>query len=416
MTADDNHPEDANSRASDPEKLDGQPLRRSAFKALVQDFSPFWFTWCMNSGILALLLQQCPYQFNGVGILGIIFYVLDLTLFVIFSLIFIVRFLLFGKEAYNEVISQPPEMMFCACWPIAWMTLTSLTGLVDSNAHWGHHPFTLLAYVMWWICVVWSLSVTVWVFGKLIQKNQLAKQRMPTLIILAPVSASTVAVTGGLIVSKSYEMSPRLGVPVIIVSFIMLGIGVLLGFMLSTYLFYDLLIKGWPPQAQIASVFIFIGPMGQSAAGLQQLGLAARVYRQFAGYDKGTFLTEQAAVPLEAACVLIALLLTGLGIVWVIFSIFGMIEKAIKRELKWAPTWNSIIFPTGTLTTSTSLFAIEMDSAAWRVITSILIITLAITYFVNLTFTIIKISKGELLIIREDPRVKKKLEENQKGR
>lgn len=370
----------------------------------------------MNSGILALLLQQCPYQFNGVGILSIIFYVLDLALFVVFSLIFITRFLMFKGEAYNEVISQPPEMMFCACWPIAWMTLTSLTSLIDSNARWGHHAFTIVAYVMWWICVVWSLAVTIWVFGKLIQKNQLAEQRMPTLIILAPVSASTVAVTGGVIVSKSYEISPRLGVPVIIVSFIMLGIGVLLGFMLSTYLFHDLLIKGWPPQAQIASVFIFVGPMGQSAAALQQLGSAARVYRQFGGYDKGTFLTEQAAVPLEAACVLIALLLTGLGIMWTLFACLGMIEKAVKRELRWVPTWNSIIFPTGTLTTSTSLFAIEMDSAAWRVITSMLIIILAIVYIVNLAFTVVKVTKGELLIVREDPRIKKKIEENQKGR
>lgn len=370
----------------------------------------------MNSGILGLLTHQCPYQFNGLSIISTIFYVVDLILFVVFSLIFISRFLMCRQDAYSEIVSQPGEMMMCACWPIAWMTLTSLTGLIDSNAYWGGHAFTIVAYVMWWICVIWSIAVMTWVFGVLIQERQIAEQRLPMLVILPPVSASTVAVTGGLIVSKSYEMSPRLGVPVLVVSFLMLGIGVLLGFMLSTYLFYDLLTKGWPAQAQTASVFIFIGPMGQSAAALQQLGIAARVYRQFGGYNKGTFLTAEAAVPLEAAGVLIALLLTGLALVWLILGIFVMLERALKRELTWAPTWNSIIFPTGTLTTSISLFAIEMDSPAWSVITVILIITLAIVFFVNLGFTANKVRKGELLIVREDWRVKKKLEEDQKGR
>lgn len=255
-----------------------------------------------------------------------------------------------------------------------------------------------------------------WVFGKLIQSRQMSEQRIPMLVILAPVSASTVAVTGGLIVSHSYEMNPILGVPVIITSYLMLGVGLLLGFMLSSHLFHDLLINGWPPQPQTASIFIFIGPMGQSAAAFQQLGIAARVYRQFGGYDKGTFLTAEAAVPLEAACVLFALLLTGLGIVWAIFGIFVMTERAVKRELKWAPTWNSIIFPMGTLTTSTSLFAIEMDSPAWRVITAMLIIILTIIFFINLAFTVVKVSKGELLIVREDWRVKKRLEGEQKGK
>ena len=370
----------------------------------------------MNSGIIALLTHQCPYQFPGLRVISTVFYVVDLLLFVIFSIIFILRFLMFKSEAFDEIVNQPGELMLCACWPIAWMTLTSLTGLIDSNAYWGGHAFTIVSYVMWWICVVWCVVFLLWIFGTLIRRNTLAEQRIPMLIILPAVSVSTAAVTGGLIVSKSYDMGARLSVPVIIVSFLLVGSGILMGFMLSTYLFYDLLTKGWPAEPQSASIFIFIGPMGQSAAALQQLGIAARVYKQFAEYNQGTFLTSEAAVPLEAACVLIALLLTGFGIILTFLGIFAMVDKSFRRELKWAPTWNSIIFPTGTLTTSTSLFAIEMNSPAWKVITVILIITLVVLYFINLAFTIVRVSQGKLLVIREDPRIKKKLEDKHKDR
>lgn len=370
----------------------------------------------MNAGVLALLTHQCPYQFPGLGIISTIFYIFDLLLFITFSIIFILRFTIFRLDAYNEIVSSQADLALCGCWPIAFLTLTSLTPLICSNAYWGRHAFTILGYVMWWIAATWSLVVLFWVFITLIRRHEASSVRLPMMVIIPAVSVSTVAVTGGVVVSDSYEISARLAVPVIIVSFMMVGLGILLGLILSTYLFHQLLALGWPPAAQTASLFIFVGPMGQSAAALQQLGAAARMYGKFAGYNKGTFLTAEAAAPLDVACILIALMLTGLGIVWSLLSVYAMIECAWKKELSWNPGWNAIIFPMGTLFTSTTLFAVSMDSPAWRVVTAGGIITLAVVFLVNLSFALTWIVQGKLLIVREDPRVKKMMEEEQKGR
>lgn len=390
------------------------PLRRSAFRALVQDFGPLWFTWCMNSGVLGLLTHQCPYQFPGLRIISNIFYVFDLTLFVVFSTIFLLRFAIFRLDAYNEVATSRSDLPLCGCWPIAFLTLTSLTPLICSNAYWGGHAFTILGYVMWWIAAAWSLAVLLWVFITYIRRQEAKDIRLPTMVIIPAVSVSTVAVTGAIVVTLSYDVSPRLAIPVIIVSFMMVGLGILLGLMLSTYLFHQLLAQGWPPAAQTASVFILIGPMGQSAAALQQLGSAARTYGKFAGYNEGTFLTAEAAAPLDVACTLVALLLTGLGIVWTLLSIWVMVERAFKKELSWNPGWSAIIFPTGTLVTNFSFLAIAMDSPAFRVITAAMIIILVVVFLMNLAFTLTWITQGKLLIVREDPRVKKMMEEQQK--
>ena len=253
-----------------------------------------------------------------------------------------------------------------------------------------------------------------WVFITLIRRHEASDRRLPTMVILPAVSVATVAVTGGAVVSLSYDVSPRLAVPVIIVSFMMSGIGILLGLMLNTYLFHAFLAQGWPAPALTATVFILVGPMGQSAAALQQLGMAAREYGKFGGYHKGTFLTAEAAVPLEAACVLVALLLTGLGFVWAVLAVYVMVERAVQRKLFWTPAWNAIIFPMATLTTSTNLLAIEMDSPAFRVITVGLIIILVFVFLLNLAFTISKAAKGKLLVVREDWRLEKKIEDQQK--
>jgi tellurite resistance protein TehA-like permease len=220
----------------------------------------------MNAGVLGLLLHQLPYQFHGLKIIATIFYVLDLLLFVFFSIIFLLRFVLYGATAYREITSEQPELMLCACWPIAFMTLTSLTSLITSNAYWGH-SFTMVAYVMWWFVSLWTTIFLFWTFIILIREHEASDRRLPMTVILPAVSVSTAAVEGGIVASMSHNISPTLAVPVIIVGFMLVGIGILLGLMLTVYLFHALLAKGWPPAAQTASLFIFVGPMGQSAYG-----------------------------------------------------------------------------------------------------------------------------------------------------
>lgn len=83
----------------------------------VKTFSPMWFTWCMNAGILGLLTHQSPYQFPGLQVISTIFYIFDLVLFVLFSSLFILRFLMYRGQAYHAITADPMSIMFVACWP-----------------------------------------------------------------------------------------------------------------------------------------------------------------------------------------------------------------------------------------------------------------------------------------------------------
>ena len=55
-----------------------------------------------------------------------------------------------------------------------------------------------------------------------------------------------------------------------------------------------------------------------------------------------------------------------------------------------------------------TLFSEEMDSPTFRVLTTGLLIFLVLNLIVNFGFTVRAIAKREVLIVKEDPRLKKK--------
>lgn len=200
-------------------------------------------------------------------------------------------------------------------------------------------------------------------------------------------------------------------------SFYWVGAGVILGLILNVYIIQDLVTKGWPAPEQTRTVFLLVGPMGQSAAALQILGSAANPpLNRFGNYNAGTFLTAQSAQGLASACTLFALMLNGVGIIYLIFGVWLVINRARQRQLKWALTWNGFIFPNSTLTTSFLVFSEQLDSPAYRVLTCIMLVILVVAYLVNLGFALMRIWQGQLLIVRDDWRIQARREEEQKNR
>lgn len=368
----------------------------------------------MNSGALSGLIHNCPYEFSGRYVIAGVFFVINLVLFIIFTALFMLRLAWFKRAAYREIVNDMNELTFTPCWPISFMTLTSGVAVVVSNTSWGGHPFSILAYVMFWIVSFWDGIVLLWAFITLIRRHDANDRRIPLSIIIPAVSVATVAITGANVATFAKDLSAKLAVPVMILSFNWVGIGIILGLILYVYLFHALLAQGWPPADATPTIFILVGPMGQSAAAIQILGAAATTYNRFADYNSGTFITAEAAKGLDSACVLIALFFNGLGVIWFCMGVYAMLERAYARELRWTPAWNAAIFPNGTLATSFAIFAIEMDSPAYRVITCVFIIMLVILYLANLFMTLLRIYQGKLLVVKEDWRVRREMQDQEK--
>ncbi|KAI7096033.1 hypothetical protein KC340_g8255 [Hortaea werneckii] len=389
-----NHDVEANDKRSDQ---DGDPAApRSRISLISEDFSFIWFTLSMNTGILSILMHQLPYQFYGLGIISTILFVFNIVLFIVFFILLLLRCIMYPQSLVQTCSTNISELSLMGAVPIAWFTIVAQVGLTVSNASWGGQAFFIVALVMWWIgtAVMLTIScVVIVVFSKTDIVN--ATTTLNPAIIVPFVGTTTDALVGGVICQYSGGVNARLAIPIIVTSYMICGLGFFVAIIIWAAYFVKLMNSGLPPPPLTPSLFMLVGPAGQTAAALQVLGAAAKTY--FGAYDKGTFLQAQPGEMLATLGVVLGLFILGIGLLFAFFAVYIILETTFKRQQKYTLIWWSTIFPMATVNTSFIEFGNEMDSPTFRTLATILFLLLLIDYILNWIFTIRDIWLGKLL-------------------
>ncbi|RDW75958.1 hypothetical protein BP5796_06779 [Coleophoma crateriformis] len=393
------------------EALEAQPVagahlqqrRRRPLLAAIETFPPTYFAICMNAGIISILLHQLPYNFSGQLVLSTIAYLTDVVLFVIFSFFMAARLLFFRRSALHSIGGDIEQLCFTACWPIAWLTISAGTGLVVSQASWAGYRWTVVAYAFWWVGAAWVFVTGLIVYMTLFRKNLLSLHNATPALMLPAVGVATAASTGGVMINYSSGITATLQVPVIIVGYLLLGQGLFLSLVLYTIFLLRLFTEGFVAAEKMPSLILLLGPVGQGATALLVLSSAADTAGAFAHYHEGTFLQANAASALAVASTMLSLLLFGFGVFLLCISLLAIAETMWKRELKWTMTMWSTIFPMGmwTMNTAMLVYATEMNSPAWRVLTAALLLVLVIDFLICAGYTIYGVVYGDLLIPKD---------------
>lgn len=109
----------------------------------------------MSTGVVSIQLHQLPYNGNWLQIISVIFFVLNLTLFILFSVITFLRYLFYPK-IFPVVLRHPHQSLFLATFPVGLATIINMTVLVCVPV-WGH-GMAILAWVLWWIISALALT------------------------------------------------------------------------------------------------------------------------------------------------------------------------------------------------------------------------------------------------------------------
>jgi tellurite resistance protein TehA-like permease len=128
----------------------------STLNYVLQNFTPIWFSICMATGLIAILLHQLPYQFHGLRVISTVVYLLNLILFILFLLIFAVRIFRHPRHALHMFGSKADELSGLACPVTAFIIIVGMTALIPGQA-WGH-GWTTFSYVLWWISAFLAIS------------------------------------------------------------------------------------------------------------------------------------------------------------------------------------------------------------------------------------------------------------------
>lgn len=192
----------------------------STQKAL-QNFTSQWFLIPQGTGIIAVILHQLDYQFTGLHVISYIFWVLAIISLLTSVALYLARCILFPRRVLASLQRSQEE---AACLTSICITYTSIIQMMSLTlvSSWGP-GWGAAAHVLWWINVGVAFLSVVGVPFVLVRVYPGRVSHLSPASQLPLIAALTVAAGGGT-VAQNAGIGPRSQVPVIVVSYLFIGL------------------------------------------------------------------------------------------------------------------------------------------------------------------------------------------------
>ncbi|KAI9730101.1 MAG: hypothetical protein M1834_006093 [Cirrosporium novae-zelandiae] len=294
-----------------------------------------WYTLCMSTGGVALLLKQTPHQFNGLETIGTVIFILNLIFFIGISSALIMRFSL-DPDALPFSLRHNTEGLF---FPTFWLALAVIISGIEAYGvpHCGYWLVVTLR-VLFWIYVACTFLVAVFQYYMLFNGSSLTLQNM-TPAWLLPVFP--VMLTGTIACYVAPIQPAYHAIPIVVGGATMQGLGMMVSiFMYAQYL-GRLMTGGLPSPDARPGMFIAVGP--PAFTGLAYIGLANAALEIFPNHRiAGVDLLPVAQV-LKIIGLFVAICLWSTSFWFFCISLTAVIQTFSK--MRFHLSWWSFVFP-----------------------------------------------------------------------
>jgi C4-dicarboxylate transporter/malic acid transport protein len=358
------------------------------------NFTPSWFSVNMGTGITAELLHQLPYQFPGLGIIANVIFGINVVLFIVFLAISIARYTIWPTMG-PTMLFHPSQSLFLGTFPMALSTIVAMCALSCVPA-WGS-GFATFTWILWWIDVVLALAICVGIPFVQFTRHDQSFKNILGIWFLPVVTTIVVAATGAIVADTLPPEHARL---TLIVCWVLWGTGFPLAILLMALYYGRLAIYKIPPAALIVSAFLPLGPCGQGAFGLMKISETLKHITDGTGQAliTGTSIQEAQifSQAIYAVSIPVALVIWGLGLVWLIFAVAFLIDLALVQRLHFSLGFWGFTFPLGTFCAAAVQFGNELNSKTFRIIGTVLsLIETALWLYIS-TQTLLGAVSGKL--------------------
>lgn len=337
---------------TDIEKREKRVTRISYYwEHIKMGVGPIWFSCVMGTGILALSMKLSPVDLSMSHAFGIVS-LLDLlarALWVSSVLLFLLLLLLWGVQWIRhpqQLQSSLNNFMQAQTWgapPMACFTLAS--GSVIIGPELLDFSFCLFfAQALWLVGLIASLFSAVFIPYLTFTRHTLTTDATygNWLLPVAPLIGA--ALPASLLIP---HLPASLRTEILVLSYILWGSGIVLAAMI-TILFYARLAYFKVPQGEmVPTLWLILGPPGQSITAIFALGEAASAHWETVGKT------------LHLAGLMFSLPIWGFGMYWFVLTLL-MTLRASRTHLPFSLGWWAFIYPLGVLTTGT--YALRMHT------------------------------------------------------
>ncbi len=354
-------------------------------REVIRQFTPNWFAATMGTGVLALALAQLPNRLPGVYATAEGLWLLALGLFVLFSVLYAARWLMFFDEA-RRIFGHSTVSMFFGTIPMGLATI--LNGLlVFGLPRWGSDVLPL-AEVLWWLDVAMAMACGVLIPFMMFTRQAHSIDQMTAVWLLPVVAAEVAAASGGLLAPHLADAHSQ--VVMLVTSYVLWAFSLPVAFSILTILMLRMALHKLPHANMAASSWLALGPIGTGALGMLLLGGDAPAIFAANGLPGVGEIANGLGL-------VAGITLWGFGLWWMLIAVLITL-RYLRGGIPFNLGWWGFTFPLGVYALATLKLASVLHLSFFSLLGSVLVVVLALMWLIVATRTVQGAYKGELFV------------------
>jgi C4-dicarboxylate transporter/malic acid transport protein len=337
-------------------------------RATVREFGPNWFASVMGTGIVAVAGAQLPVHLPGMRVFATVVWGLASLLLIGLTTAWAVHWARHGAQARgyaaNPVMAQFWGAPAMALLVVGAGTLLLGRGLLGPAA-------VGLDWVLWSAGTGLGLVTTCWIPYLMMTRHEIGADAAFGGWLMPIVPPMVSAATGALLIPHAAAGQPRL--TLLLACYAMFGISLVASLIIIPQIWSRLVQHKVGAAIMAPTLWIVLGPLGQSVTAASNLGKAA-----------AHVLPATYAAGAAVAALLYGVPVWGFAMMWLVLAAALTLRTARTAggRLPFALTWWSFTFPVGTCVTGTIALAARSHDTMLQDVSMVLYVLLVAAWLV----------------------------------
>lgn len=312
---------------------------------------PNWFASVMGTGIVANAGATLPVHVPGMHVFTRVVWVAAAVLLT-FLVVVVGGHWLRNPRVARSHARNPQMAHFYGAAPMALLTVGTGSVLLGGEVI-GEHAAISLAWLLWAAGTIGGLFTAVSIPYLMFTQHEVEPDAAFGGWLMPIVPPMVAAATGAFLIPHAREGVWRQ--TLLYGCWAMFGLSLLAAFIIISMIWSRLALYGTSGTARVPTLWIVLGPLGQSitAAGLLGREAASAVEPSIAG-------------AMNSFAILYGVPVWGFAVLWIALAT-GLTLRTVRRGMPFALTWWSLTFPVGTFVTGTTQLAAHTGLPAFRV-------------------------------------------------
>lgn len=346
-----------------------------------RNIGPNWYAAVMGTGIVANAAATLPVHVTGLHTLALAVWLLAAAMLVALTAATAVHWSRHRETARGHALN-PAMAPFYGAPPMALLTVAAGTITFGPDVL-GTPTALTIGTVLWTLGTLGGLASTVVVPYLMITRHTLRLDSVFATWLMPVVPPMVSAATGPLLIPHIAHGQARLGM--LLACYAMFGISLFATLALLPLIWTRLILHRTGPAVMAPTLWIVLGPLGQSVTAAGTLGAVAHLAVP-GEYARG----------FEVFAVLYGVPVLGFALIWLVLAAAITLRTA-RTELPFAMTWWGFTFPVGTCVTGATGLAVDTGSTALKTLAVVLYVLLLTAWAVVGTHTLRGVLSGRLL-------------------